>query len=391
VYSHKHAVENTEFPEGRRADGRAISESSIKAVLVALANHANDGQKEPTLKNWAWPSNETLAKESKRGISTVKWVLAWARHLRFFKHVDSRQKEGKTTRYLFRDVIEVNGKEMFKGGGSQALPGGGSQELPWVAPQELWGSSLGYKAAAPQKPLPSSPGATDGSLGATKTISNTTNQGFQLKAVRERCKTTTACGGGVADSLTATCAICGCKLDEETGECCGLYAEHLGPVAEEVLSDFVPRYENRPEDGLTLFRVYDSKMNLPVPRPKTIITLYPDNIQGRNNDDCEGVGPEYSIHNWENWFNANQELIILPAGTKEFNLSQEELESYRSSSILDAGLPSDFDLEVAFDFISRVIPEDDPEFQRFWKRVLAEHRELTARVPPLLSANIAAE
>ena len=82
-------------------------------------------------------------------MATVKRVLAWARHLGFFKHVVSRQKEALTTRYQFRDVIEVNGKEMFKGDGSQELPGRGSQELPWAAPQEL---------------LPSSPGATGGSL-----------------------------------------------------------------------------------------------------------------------------------------------------------------------------------------------------------------------------------
>jgi hypothetical protein len=60
--------------------------------------------------------------------------------------VVSRQKEALTTRYQFRDVIEVNGKEMFKGDGSQEPP---------MAPWEL---------------------------------SNTTNQSFQLKAISETSK-----------------------------------------------------------------------------------------------------------------------------------------------------------------------------------------------------------
>jgi len=398
VYSHKHAVENTKFPEGRRADGRAISESSIKAVLVALANHANGGEKEPTLKNWAWPSNETLAEESKCGVATVKRVLAWARHLRFFKHVTSRQKEGMTTRYLFRDVIEVDGKEMFKGGSSQELLGGGSQELPWVAPQEVLGSSLGYKGAAPQEPLPSSPGATGGSLGATNTIKKTSTEGFQLKAIRESCKAAASTNSTTTD--TDSCPICGASLYE--GKCDGSYVEHLGPVAEEVLSDFVPRYENREEEyydlsegkrkpGLTLIWVmdrHDSKLNLPVPRPQTIITLFPDNIKARHGE--HKAGSEYFILPWETFLRYNHDMVVLPAGTKEFNLSQEELEDYRFDSVRDAGLPSEFDLEVAFNFISRVIPEDDPEFQHFRERVLAVYQELMAEVPPLSSANMAA-
>jgi Helix-turn-helix domain len=188
-FTHKHAVENTEFPKGKRADGRVISQSSIKAVLIALASHANDGEPNPKLKNLAWPSNETLAEESKCSVSTVKRVLAWARHLGFFKGVINRQKSGQTTRYLFRDVIEVDGKEMFSRGGSRDLPGGESQELPWEVPRELVGSSLGHKEVVPQAPpLPRPPGASSGSLGATNTINKTSTEGFQLKAVREAYK-----------------------------------------------------------------------------------------------------------------------------------------------------------------------------------------------------------
>jgi hypothetical protein len=133
-------------------------------------------------------------------------------------------------------------------------------------------------------------------------------------------------------------------------------------------------------------------MNLPVPRPVTLIALYADNIKNRpkKDNEWESVGSEYSIHKWEDWFDLNHDTITLPAGTKEFNLSPDELESYRASSIQNAGLPSDFDLHVAFCEISRVIPEDDPEFQRFRKRVLAEYQKLTAKVPPLSSANMAA-
>ena len=187
------------------------------------------------------------------------------------------------------------------------------------------------------------------------------------------------------------------------GKCDGLYVEHLGPVAEAVLSDFVPRYETRDEEyfdrsygrrkaGLTLIWVMDrddSKLSLPVPRPQTLIILYPDNIKARYGED--EVGAEYSIMHWATFFRHNHKMVVLPEGTKEFNLSPDELESYRSSSIRHAGLPSRFDLELAFTFISRVIPEDDPEFQHFWERVQAEYERLTAEIPPLSSANTATD
>ena len=114
MYSHKHAVDNTEFPEGRTAGtagepkGKAISPVAIKTVAMARADHAKT-------EGFSWPSIGTIARESGHSPATVKRALAWLEYLGFFKTVNSRQREGSSTKYLLREVIPVGNKEVFKG------------------------------------------------------------------------------------------------------------------------------------------------------------------------------------------------------------------------------------------------------------------------------------
>jgi hypothetical protein len=192
------------------------------------------------------------------------------------------------------------------------------------------------------------------------------------------------------------CEICGCILNE--GKCNAPTVEHLGPVAEEVLSDFRPRYENREKEyfdhkkmdykkpGLTLIWVdekKDSKLYLPVPRPKTIITLYLENIKDRA---TSGPRTEYSISSWDYWFESNCDRVVLTKDTEEHNLSAKELEAYRAKSIRKADLPCEYDIAFALDAIRKVFPDDDEEFEPFAENVWTKYDELVEKVPPLYSA-----
>jgi hypothetical protein len=88
--------------------GKAISPVAIKTVAMARADHAKT-------EGFSWPSIGTIARESGHSPATVKRALAWLEYLGFFKTVNSRQREGSSTKYLLREVIPVGNKEVLWG------------------------------------------------------------------------------------------------------------------------------------------------------------------------------------------------------------------------------------------------------------------------------------
>ncbi len=116
MYYHRHAVDNTVFPEARTPQGRLLAPRLVRRVLAELAGHANAGDQQPAAKDWAWPTIRTLARESECSVVSVKRVLQWARAAGFFAQVQAvvESKSKKATRYKFREVVEHDNRRAFE-------------------------------------------------------------------------------------------------------------------------------------------------------------------------------------------------------------------------------------------------------------------------------------
>ena len=396
MYSHKHAVENTEFPEGRTKPtkseprGRRISPIVIKRVLGELANHANDGTDTPAAKGWAWPANETVAKEAECSVSTAKRVLKFATALGFFEQVVNRQKEQASTRYKFREVIEVDGKEVFR---SDLDPDKAwtAPVLPTLVPWEPRPESLGTEGGlAPTGPSLGSCGAkgvvptetrmvpTELSLSSTGTT-NTTNEDYQEDY---HLKATTGSRAGEAPAVVRTYQQIKEQMEAEMrrdgcseGQIAEMKADYefmASPLVASVLSDGIPRWDKK-----TLVVEYESAHKngilIPRSRPEDIVFLHADNIREElSGAEPEDIGCTHSRQTWEDFVRTNSRYLRIPPGWRESDLVECEIEAFRDTAWSDAGLPSEFDIRVAFGEIQRVLGDDedaDDLERKVWARM----------------------
>jgi len=168
-YFHKHAVENTEWFAGKvrhpinpkkfqksKQQVEGVSVAAIKSVLRELANHANDGKDDPHLKDWAWPSRRTLARESAFSPETVDNVLLWARHVGFFRHVQRVADENgqqRPNRYLLRELITVGGTVVTGEDGEDHVVGGKTMFKPAEGVEGGWAPDNALKGTVAHKAM----------------------------------------------------------------------------------------------------------------------------------------------------------------------------------------------------------------------------------------------
>jgi hypothetical protein len=137
-------------------------------------------------------------------------------------------------------------------------------------------------------------------------------------------------------------------------------------------NDLVVRFEGLRQDGLFLQKT----------RPANITVIYADNILDRQSGkDPEDVGPQYSTSAYIPWINANTDVIRFQQGWNESDLTDDEIAILRSEAWTEAGLASDYDIQVAFSFIKTILG-DDADVDKLERKVGKKVKVLEKQIFP---------